>query len=185
MKLKLLTCAALVAIAAQAPATIVTLAGGAAGATFVDNTGAPINAPGVVQVGTLEGGAFKQFGTTAGNLQNVFGQNGKWAGSIADNALPGPADAFNGLPIFVKIEVDALNFGVYTYSTPKNFPVNAGGVGDTVNLLSTELDQVVPELSAPGAAIDAGGIMIGLVPEPSTSLLAGLAGLALLIRRKR
>lgn len=183
MKLQLLSAGILTAIALQASATIVNLAGGPGGMTFVDNAGNPLPNGNIVEIGRLDAGdIFVNFAD--GAIATVFGNAGKWAGTAADNTAT--ADAFNGKLIWGRITAPDGAVAVFSSGDAAwKFPVNAGGVGDTSNPNSINIDVVNSTLSTPGFTVDGGTFTFGVIPEPSSTFLFGAAGLALLIRRKR
>ena len=195
MKTKLFILGALVA-GGLAQATTITGSGGTTGAQFVTSTGVfltPSNS--TVQVGTFNVGTsiFTQFAAldaTPINFGTTPTLQGRWLGNYADTAAT--ANAFNGLPIWVRISVDlggGIN-GLAHFSSTVSFPTNGGGVGDSVNLAGTTLTGFAPSSTPGTAAFAAGGgftngrVTIGVVPEPTTALL-GLLGIVGLIRRRR
>jgi hypothetical protein len=185
MRLKLLIVGTLLGFGLQASATIVNLGGGNTGLTFHhSSSGAPLPNGLPVEVGRMEGGFFIPLGA-GGLIATAFGSPGKWAGTTWDNTPSG--DAFDGQQIWGRITDDGA---VVVFSASGQaewfFKNNAGGVGDSSNPNSIDIDTIDAALSTPGFVLTSETLSFGfLTPEPSTSLLSGLAGLALLLRRRR
>ena len=181
-----------------ANATTVTGSGGTTGAQFVNGFGeflTPSNS--TVQVGTFNEGSgiFTQFAAldaTPINFGTTTSLQGRWLGNFADTSAG--ANAFSGSPIWVLILIlnqsGGLSFRGLFRSTVL-FPMNGGGVGDSVNLPGSSLTYVAPMVSSPGSrsfiapgdGFPSGRVIVGM-PEPSTALLS-LLGVAGLIRRRR
>jgi hypothetical protein len=186
---KLVTTLGVVALAASAQATTVSLSGGPAGLTFENSSGAVLSSStGTIQVGSLSGGVFTQF--AAGDLTPPsFGDSGvlagKWLGNASDNSSD--ATAFNGQAIWFKVSFDdgAGAVGEAFFSgTNAVFPTNANGAGDTLVYSSVNLNTFDAALSTAGTGFAAGKAVVGVVPEPSVALLGAL-GLLGLVRRRR
>ncbi|WP_367870457.1 PEP-CTERM sorting domain-containing protein [Luteolibacter sp. Populi] len=185
MKL-LASCLAVVLAIGGAHAATISLAGGAAGLSFVTSEGAAI-VPGAtvsLQVGRLNTttGVFTQFAPTDATPPS-FGASGtitgKWLGNASDNTAA--ADAFNGAQIWFQVKA----FGGTAYFTGPTalFPTNASGAGDTLTFSSVGLTQFSQEWSTAGTAINGTQAVVG-VPEPS-ALLLGALGMVGLLRRRR
>jgi hypothetical protein len=171
---------------------------------ITDNTGIPVS-------GSWAAGIFDapDFSGPAG-ITSTFTQNGS---DGAFSATPGVFGALGGVPITdAATSVDSSdNFAgkpVYivvgnaasiagstdfvVFQTATNWPQEVQGVGAGfgVNIAKETLVYGIPTTVQGATGITSalngdGGVTFGLIPEPSTSLLAGLAGLALMIRRKR
>jgi hypothetical protein len=190
MKTKLLTFGIFVALGLHASATIVNLSGGPFGLTFLQSSsGTPLPDGMPVEVGRMENGFFIPLGT-GGLIATAFGSPGKWAGTAADNSFG--ADVFNGAQIWGRITDYEGAVVVFTASDQSEwfFQNNTHGVGDSSYPNSIDIDRIDAALSSPGYVLTSDSLSFGFLtslgtPEPSISLLAGLSGLGLLIRRKR
>lgn len=165
---------------------------------ITDNTGAVL-APNSfeVAVGIFEGGSFVRNGATDGGTNPAFG--GPFNATLQDPATSTDgSDNFVGKNVVVAIfaagtdPVGAAPDEVILVDSGLAWPQEAPAVGASVTAdisvpSATILQGAATVTSGAGGpfayANGQGGVTF--VPEPSTSLLAGLAGLALLIRRKR
>jgi len=187
MKNIIFACASL-ALVGVSGATTITLAGGPAGPQFLDNSGNPLATGSIVQVGSIFNGIFTQFDATDVTSQIGLGTVPTFAGRITGNASDNTAaaDAFNGLEVFVRVvnSVDNVE-AFFNQSTPVNFPVNGGGVGDSANFVLNDIDSFDSDLTDAIVVFDDANNTITLgVPEPSTALL-GLLGLTGILLRRR
>lgn len=184
MKLKLLKIAAVFGLlCSSASATTVVLGGGTTGFQFVTSEGAVLPNT-LVTVGTFTGGTFSAFegtGTPQIGLGAVSTFAGRWNNQIANTGAA--ANPFNGADIYVAIQ----NQGGVTYVTSSawSFPTNAGGVGDSITILASEIDGYEESLSTvPWVSTGGGQVVLGVVPEPSVALLGALGVLGLIRRRR-
>ena len=124
--------------------------------------------------------------------------SGKAGGTVTDNNTP-QADFFNSKPVYLWIfnattVGAATEMGIFratTATTPWTFPVNAGGIGDTVSLSSTP--SGAPTVAAIGGFGSTPGSQFKLtdnfsvapVPEPSTFAAGAMLALAAMGMRRR
>ena len=156
-------------------------------------------------------GGWKQFtldtvtGTPNANVTNsltiVTSPAGRIGGSVTDNnngaVTPTKADFFNSKQIYLWVFNAAsiaasTQMGIFTATTASpvwSFPINAGGLGDTVTLGTSGASAAT--MIAAGTA---GGVgtanatqlqLVAAVPEPSVLALGGMAALGMLASRKR
>ncbi|MFD0893187.1 TIGR02597 family protein [Luteolibacter ambystomatis] len=129
------------------------------------------------------------------NLAIRTSPQGRIGGTATDNnSGTTAADYFNNATIYLWVFNGATpetstEFGIFTATsagTPWLFPVNAGGVGDTVTLSTTT--SAAPVITAVGGvgSTPAGQLrLVSAVPEPSAPLLLGLAAVGLTFMRRR
>ena len=187
-KSNVILAAALLSVA-SASATTVNISGSPVADSFFGTDSAALSSAGVDAVETgyftawTTGSAITDLGTMGfvsfgeAGVGSVFGQVGKLLGGHSDNSAG--ANAFNGQLIsFVVTDGDTGAFGVV--SGADLFPVNLGGVGDTINVDATALGTL------DGFTAVAGGYQLNAVPEPSTyAALAGLCALSFVMVRRR
>lgn len=181
------TLTVLLGLAASLGATTVSLTG-PADFLFTDNAGTPLSFRNV-QVGTVTEGIFVQFavGDTSqpsiGLPSNAPIFAGRFAGNASDNFAT--ADPFNNQPIVIRVPGENGAIG-FLSAEGINFPVNNSGVGDVLSFSSESIDTVSP-LSTDGVFIDTANrrIVVDAIPEPSVTLLGGLALFGGLVRRRR
>lgn len=189
MKYTLIT---LLASAIAASATTIVFSGTPVNSNrIVDNTGRNIAAAdgASITAGQVVGGMFVSLVGTNGSSTGAVGNSvttvldGLWNGQTSNNSAE--ANDFDGDPIAVLVSLSADSFAVVT--TSSTFPANGGGVGDSFTLSIDNITGVVEELSAPGTTFESNRLTLGVVPipEPSTALLAGLALVGGLVRRRR
>lgn len=191
------------ALTVAAQATTVTLSAGFAG-PFVENAdGSRVNG-GLTLLGHISDADMMTLTPTSdiGAIEAVFQEfgtrltsaTGGLAGSYTN--VTGAADGFNGQQIYLWIlntdsKGTATEQGLYTVAdanapTAGNawiYPVNAGGVGDSTTIqVSALIDG--PKAGLPGGSAER-NLRLVVIPEPSGAMLAGLAGMALLFRRRR
>lgn len=97
-----------------------------------------------------------------------------------DTALGGVAGDTAGLDESVEVgfpDFAQLNTAAYNVDAAQPIGENVLGVGLLAGTLYTAEDQPPADLPAPGSW--------GLIPEPAASILIGLAGFALILRRRR
>lgn len=174
------------------------------GGIIVDNTGAATNA--VVSLATYSGPAFAP-GQSVAEVIGGFTLTGSPANTLGTfgfvNASVTDADAGNALAgqqVYVLIgnnQGDILaSTQIAVYTSGNTFPTQVGGnaAGDAENLRPdaglvwgaiVTGAGITPPFNAANGQPQIAVSGVNLIPEPSVSLLAGLAGLALLIRRKR
>ncbi len=172
---------------------------------ILDNTGTPIaQGSGFVAVGTFavvptdNAGvqAFNVFGSGATAFANGINADGFFDNSSSDAIPAGTVSAPVGQSVYLVIGdgsslATSSNFAVFdpgmVFGTEN--AVGAGGLDLNLSNVTVTEDSLV--LGTLLTDVDTGlgvtfekGIALG-IPEPSTSLLAGLAGLALAVRRRR
>ena len=191
------------ALTVAAQATTVSLSAGFTGPFVEDSDGVRVNG-GLMLLGHIDAAGlatidpssdiaaitavFQEFGTANTNAQ------GSPASSFT-NVTPA-ADGFNDKQIYLWIldtdsKATATEHGLYTVADPTApatgnnwiYPVNAGGVGDSTSI------SVAALIDGPAAGLPGGSegrnLRLMVIPEPSGAMLAGVAGLALLFRRRR
>lgn len=129
------------------------------------------------------------------NLSIRSSPQGRIGGTVTDNnSGPSDADYFNNATVYLWVFNGATpetstEFGIFTATsagTPWVFPVNAGGVGDTLTLSTTT--SATPGITAVGGvgSTPAGQLrLVSAVPEPSAPLLLGFAAVGLTFVRRR
>jgi len=138
--------------------------------------------------------AFNQNGFGNGGMNPAFG--GAFNTTRADAATSlDSSDSFTGTNIFIMIGNGATMAGstdFIVYDSGIAWPQEIAIVGASVTVRTYEgsllygIPTVVSGAGGPFAVNNGkAGVTFGQVPEPSSSLLFGAAGLALLIRRKR
>jgi hypothetical protein len=177
----------------------------------LDNSGTPLSG-GFIALFDFSGGAPTDFATLQANGNNglisstiLGGGNNPAGGAISTQFGPNNSSgALNGVNLFVVIGngadvASSTNLGILdgaralsTSDTPLpeaiTLRLNTG--------LAATLGTIDPTRSAvdwgpitggnpPGAGYTTATFTLDAIPEPSSSLLAGLAGIALLIRRRR
>lgn len=215
MKLKALLALGVTVTAANAATSITLRNfDGGSGLPIVDNTGTPIVKDGAAfAVGTFDSVFAGTLGTldtvtsdaaviaafqSAGDAGS-FAQNGLFSGTVEVDS-DGSLGAGEDTPLYGLITYDdgggTVQAMVVSFGT--NFPKqnDAGAAAEGFKVDETTVvfgnpepvpnnDQGLPGplqgRYAQGLTFDAGAV----IPEPSTSLLAGLAGLALAVRRRR
>jgi hypothetical protein len=189
MKKTILSLAIMGLGAISATATTITFAGSPVDANRIeDNVGNLIDfdAGSVVTAGIIDGGVFTSLVATLGSNTGSIGigatdaLNGLWNGATSNNSSE--ADGFESQFIAVRV-VSSGGFAVFT--TDQQFQANGNGVGDSATLGIDQINGVDLALSAPGSGFSGNLATVGVIPEPSSTLLLGLGGLGLLIRRKR
>jgi hypothetical protein len=179
------------------------------GIMITDNTGAVLPAGGTsasiafgnfdaIDFNTANGAAvlaaFNQNGSGNGGMNPAFG--GAFNTTRADAATSlDSSDSFTGSNIFIVIGngttlAGSTDFVVYDSGVAWPQEVAVVGASVTVRTYQGTLLYGIPTVvSGAGGpfAVNNGkaGVTFGQIPEPSSSLLFGAAGLALLIRRKR
>lgn len=174
-----------IALALSASATTVNLTGSPAAPSFFGADGVALDSSDTVTIvtydsfnfGTGVGTGRSVFGTAS--IGAVFGQSGKLLGGSSDNTAS--ADAFNGENVYVEI-FDAFSSQtavIGSSDTSWVFPTNAGGVGDTQNVVIAGVT-----LDVYNATAVTGGFQV--VPEPSTyAMIAGMLALGYVMIRRR
>ena len=205
IKTSLLSITAVLGLATIGNASIVTLSGGRTGPLVITSASGDPVAAGLVRVGTLSGApasdsvddidaVFAEFAT------GVTAADGK-LGQTFNNAS---AAAFNNQQIYVWVFNTATTapaagqeHGVFTLvngddtgaGTDWFFPVHTGSGTDSVTVTLAALFTDGDTSVTPGIGLDAangGGLtLVPVIPEPSGALLAGLAGMLLVFRRRR
>ncbi len=181
----------MLAASSFAGATTIVFSGSPANSNrIVDNMGRAIAAAdgASVTAGSVSGDAFSSLVGTNGSSTGAIGNpavvllDGLWNGQTSNNSAE--ADAFNASPIAVQIVVSPDVFAVVTTSAV--FPANGGGVGDSLTVPIDSITGVVTSLSTPGTVFENNQLVLGAaIPEPSSALLAGLALVGGLVRRRR
>lgn len=185
---KLITSFVSIAYVMSASATTVNLAGSPTAVSFFGSDGVALDSSGVdtVTIVTYDSFSFSTgvgtgrsvFGTA--EVGSVFGQLGKLKGGVSDNTAA--ADAFNGKNVYVELlDAGSSQTAVITSNDASwVFPTNAGGVGDTQNVVTAGVTFQVYNANAV-----TGGYQV--VPEPSTyAMFAGALALGyVMIRRRR
>ena len=202
MKLKhVVSIIALTSVSAfGASVTVTNNAGPVNTQSVVDNTGAAVDG-GFAAIGSISDASALNTLTSAGlaDLFTVYdGASGAitaapFAGtySISNNGSDITGTAWAGAPIYLVLE----NGGDLASSTQAavlrvgNFPgsepaVQTVNVNNTAEVLLGDFDTFTLQ-PGPIPSQNAALALVPLVPEPSSSLLIGLAGLSLLIRRRR
>jgi hypothetical protein len=211
---KLTLALALIALAPASQASTVTLSSTAAGPSVFLPNGSSLLANGsLIRVGTLTNPAdvntFIEFGTSTVKSVGVgvSAQPSKVAGSVA-NPTETDDGQFNNLPVYIWVynatslpagqaAREGLEQGLFR-SSNTNFPVNdIAGVGDAATAeaisfttainLPFQLQQATVNMAGDnGTGNPTGGrFVLGLVPEPSVSLLAIGAAMMVGLRRRR
>jgi len=185
----------------SANATTIANGGGTSTAIFVTSTGVTLTATNSnFAIGTWNGSLFTQFALPAVDATpmaigtGVFA--GKLTGNFSDNTAA--ANAFNGLPIWYRVNVldgsniigtayfSGTNPGATVPATGTLFPTNGSGVGDSLSADTRNLTVLGAGSSEGSIAYQSVGnvITIGVIPEPSAALLGALGVLGLLRRRR-
>lgn len=183
----------LAALSSVASATTVVFAGPpSSNVAFFDNTGTIVGPEfnAVVEAG-LASTTFISLvgvnGSTTGTIANanIPVLDGRWNGQTSNNSAE--ANQFNNQSIAVLITLSETDFAVAT--TSATFLPNGSGVNDTTTVNIDTITGFVAELSAAGTSFDAesGVFTIGtsVIPEPSVTLLGGLALFGGLLRRRK
>lgn len=191
------------ALAVTAQATTVTLSAGFSGPFVEKIDGTRVNG-GLVLLGTMTDAQRDSLsaGSLSADVDAVFAEfgtrNSSATGSIAGSFTNVGANAgdFDGKQIYIWVfngtDKTSAEHALFTVANPAApgtgnpwlFPANLGGVGDgttiSVAALLANSNNGVPR------AIAGNNLrLVPAVPEPSGALLAGLAGAALLFRRRR
>lgn len=172
----------------------------------LDNTGAPIAlGSGFVSAGTFatvpgsidEVRSFTPFGDGNTAFSNSIGVGGFFDGNRSAPIPAGTTDAPVNQSVYLVIGdgadlASSTDFAVFdpglVFGTEN--AVGAGALdiiidSDSLTADSLVYGTIVNNVDTGIGVIFTEGIQIGAVPEPSTSLLAALAGLALVARRRR
>ncbi len=172
--------------------------------SVVDNAGNPVSG-GYAAIGTVDEGALATLssGSDLEDAFTIFGDAatiGSTAGLIALNGVYNVqvsgdfnSDDRAGAPIYLVLgngadlasstEAAILQVGSFPSSEPAVSVIN---VDDTATLLWGDYSRSISPGTSFGQPIGAQpALALQGIPEPSSSLLIGLAGLTLLIRRKR
>lgn len=173
---------------------------------ILDNTGAPIAlGSGFVSAGTFatvpgsidEVRSFTPFGDGNTAFSNSIGVGGFFDGNRSAPIPAGTTDAPVNQSVYLVIGdgadlASSTDFAVFdpglVFGTEN--AVGAGALdiiidSDSLTADSLVYGTIVNNVDTGIGVIFTEGIQIGAVPEPSTSLLAALAGLALVARRRR
>lgn len=202
MKLKhVVSIIALTSVSAfGASVTVTNNAGPVNTQSVVDNTGAAVDG-GFAAIGSISDASALNTLTSAGlaDLFTVYdGASGAitaapFAGtySISNNGSDITGTAWAGAPIYLVLgnggdlasstQAAVLRVGNFPGSEPAVQTVN---VNNTAEVLLGDFDTFTLQ-PGPIPSQNAALALVPLVPEPSSSLLIGLAGLSLLIRRRR
>lgn len=202
MKLKhVVSIIALTSVSAfGASVTVTNNAGPVNTQSVVDNTGAAVDG-GFAAIGSISDASALNTLTSAGlaDLFTVYdGATGAitaapFAGtySISNNGSDITGTAWAGAPIYLVLgnggdlasstQAAVLRVGNFPGSEPAVQTVN---VNNTAEVLLGDFDTFTLQ-PGPIPSQNAALALVPLVPEPSSSLLIGLAGLSLLIRRRR
>lgn len=205
MKKTVAAFAILIVGAASSSATVTigtnNITGASSGVAVVDNSGAVV--AGSVAIGSFLGGVdFENIGSsfTPNGSTPAFGLNGglgffnqQFGAGTNTETSQDSSDPFTGSPVYLVIG-NSATFGNSTdyivYNTGSVWPSEDGS--SQAALPAYSLIGKVPDYGFLTPRTDDGGfsgitdgVTFGVIPEPSTSLLAGLAGLALVLRRKR
>jgi len=191
------------ALTVSAQATTVSLSAGFTGPFIENSDGSRVNG-GLMLLGTITDAAVAGLntGSDIASIMAVFQEfgtrntsaTGGLAGSVTN--VSAAADAFNGQQIYLWVlntgdKGTATEHALLTVADKANpsagddwvFPTNAGGVGDgnaiAMSALIAGRNQLLP------GGTNGNNLRLVLVPEPSGAMLAGLAGLALMFRRRR
>lgn len=196
IKTTLLSITAAMALATGANASLVVLSAGFGGPFAFTSGGDRVNS-GLIRVGTVAPAAdFGDF--SIGAIDTVFMEFGT-ATTTASGGLGNTISNANGTPfndqqIYIWIFGEGTasgEHGLFTVADPANpaagsdwfFPTHTGAGTDSVTITLSSIvsdgNLIVPGTSAAGNAITLA------VPEPSGVLLAGLAGMFLVFRRRR
>ena len=173
-----------------AAATVVVLGGGVDARPFVSLTSGPLTpAVATLTVGAFNAGVFTPFASADATQPTFFNVGaddpgaGRWTGNAGDSS--GSASPFNGLQIWFRLAYNGAGNSVVLLTSPAVFPVNGGGVGDSITIDSRTL--TIPgsfEGSLGGWVDEANDRIVVFVPEPSTVLFGLIGGVALLRRRR-
>lgn len=199
IKTTLLSITAAMALATAANASIVTLSAGFAGPFAFESDGATRVNNGLMRIGTLTDvpasdaiadidAVFSEFGTATTSATGGLG-----------NSISNPAGTpFNDQAIYIWIfdtgsVTPESQHGLYTVLDPAApgtgnpwlYPTHTGSGTDSVTISLSALVSnglVIP----PGAGVRDGNLILApAIPEPSGAMLAGLAGMLLVLRRRR
>lgn len=209
MKLKTLCLVCVLSASSALAQTTVTVSTFNTAADFLaltDNAGELIlNGDGSFAVGTFAspseiansfavGNLLTDFNAVSNESPTTFGSPIDGIFNAAVSASIPAGSALIGQPIFVVVGdsatlADSSSFAVF--ATPETFEAEVNGIGsETVNLFGNiaAADVIVGSLEGPisvGPASSTATVAFAAIPEPSSALLAGLALVGGLVRRRR
>lgn len=197
IKTTLFSITAAMALATAANASIVTMSAGFTGPFAFESDGVTRVDTGLMRIGTLTG---TPAGDSIADIEAVFSEFGTQFTS-ATGGLGGTVSNAAGTPFNdQKIHIWIFNTGSVTPDSehglftvidenapatgePWVYPVHTGSGTDSVTISLSALSSalVIPS----GAGVRDGNLILAPIPEPSGALLAGLAGMLLVFRRRR